>query len=495
MKAIYGRVSSQDQVKGYSLGNQIDKCIEKAGTHEVLQYIEEGITGEIMERPQLNRLREDIEKGIITEVICYDPTRLSRKLLVQLLIKEELDKYNVKLTFVNTDYAANAEGDLQFNITGSFSQYEKAKIKERTVGGKIRKMKEGKVLGAYGLYGYDYDKEKQSYVINEEQAEVVRMIFNYFTDPSSPFKGINGIAKHLTNIGIPTAKNKAVWHRQVVRQIILNESYTGNHPQRKHNSEGDYVRVQSGQTRTQKVRPKEEWIYTQIPSIISVEQYERAQELLKVSKRRHAKESKRPYLLSGLIRCTDCGNTMTGRVTTWWGEKRPEYTDKKNYSGAVHTGCGNNIKCEDLDELVWSQVLEVLNEPEKALNRKENRNSHYKQQELEAITEQLEKIKKSRKRLISLAAISEDADLTEIKNQLSELKSKETALQEKYNQLEKELKVESVDQKKDKIKEALQLFFVKKQEEVPFDVKQKIIRTIVDEIYVSKKKDEVEIRI
>ena len=83
MKAIYGRVSSQDQVKGYSLGNQIDKCLEKAGTHEVLQYIEEGITGEIIERPQLRRLRDDIERGVVTEVICYDPTRLSRKLLVR----------------------------------------------------------------------------------------------------------------------------------------------------------------------------------------------------------------------------------------------------------------------------------------------------------------------------------------------------------------------------------------------------------------------------
>jgi site-specific DNA recombinase len=495
MKAIYGRVSSQDQVKGYSLGNQIDKCLEKAGTHEVLQYIEEGITGEIIERPQLRRLRDDIERGVVTEVICYDPTRLSRKLLVQLLIKEEFDKRKVKLTFVNTDYADNAEGDLQFNITGSFSQYEKAKIKERTVGGKVRKMKEGKVLGAYGLYGYDYDKKNHTYTINEEQAEIVRMVFDYFTDPNTPFRGINGIAKHLTSLGIPTAKGNKVWHRQVVRQMLMKESYTGNHPQRKYDTEGDYVRVQSGLSRNQKERPKEEWIYTQIPSIISAEQYEKAQELLRTSKRRFAKDSLHNYLLSGLLRCSDCGNTMTGRKGKWWGKEVFHYTDIKNNSGAKNKGCYNQVKCEELDELVWKHVLDILNEPEKALNNNDNDKSKYKAQELSKVSEQLDKIKKSRKRLISLAAMSDDTDLMEIKDQLSELKEKEISLQDKYNQLEKELKVNTVDHTEEKLKQAIELYFVSKEKEVPFEVKQKIIRTLVKEIYVSKVNDEVEIHI
>jgi site-specific DNA recombinase len=493
VKAIYGRVSSQDQVKGYSLGNQIDKCIEKAGTNEVLQYIEEGITGEILERPQLDKLREDVRSGIVSELICYDPTRLSRKLLVQLMIKEELDKHSVKLTFVNTEYADNAEGDLQFNITGSFSQYEKAKIKERTVGGKVRKMKEGKVLGAYGLYGYDYDKSKSTYVINEEQAKIIRMIFDYFTDPNSPFKGINGIAKHLTELGIPTAKNKDVWHRQVVRQILLNESYTGNHPQHKTNDEGNYVRKQSGQKKEYKKRPKEEWIYTKIPSIITEEQYERAQALLQQSRRRFAKESLNTYLLSGLIRCSDCGNTMTGRYVNWWGKKKGLYSDIKNYSGAKEKGCGNYMDINELDELVWNHIIDILNEPEKALKHKESNSSKYQLEEIQKVNEELEKIKKGRKRLISLAAISEDEDLMEIKAQLAELKEKETSLREKYNELESKLKEQKVDHTAEQLKKALDMYMVNKEKEFPFEVKKNIIRTLVKEIYVSKKNEEVEI--
>jgi site-specific DNA recombinase len=495
MKAAYTRVSLDDQVQGYSLRNQLEECKQKAGTDKILEYSDPGWSGEVLERPGLNKMLDDIENGLIDEVYCYDPDRLARKLMNQLIIDERIRKHGVRLIFVNGEYAETPEGQLFFSLRGAISEFEKAKIKQRTVGGKVRKMKEGKILGAYGLYGYDYDKEKETYVINEKQAEIVRMMFDYFTDPSSPFRGINGIAKHLTELGIPTAKNKTVWHRQVVRQILLNESYTGRHPQRKYDSEGDYVRKQSGQKSQQKVRPKEEWLYTEIPRIISDEQYERAQELISTSRRRHAKESVNKYLLSGLVRCSDCGNTMTGRVARWWGKDRPEYTDIKNYSGAKFKGCGNNVERHILDELVWNHVLEILNEPEKALNRKKDNKSQYKQKELETVADQLEKIKKSRKRLISLAAMSDDTDLMEIKSQLSELKEKENSLQDKYNQLDEELKVNTVDRTEENLKAALNMYFVDKEKEVPFDVKQKIIRTLVKEIYVSKINDEVEIHI
>ncbi|MEW5567404.1 recombinase family protein [Rossellomorea marisflavi] len=495
MKAIYVRVSTADQVKGYSLGNQMDKCVEKAGTLDVLQYKEEGRTGEIIDRPQLNQLREDIRNGIVTEVICYDSTRLSRNLLVQLMIKEEFDKAGVKLTFVNTEYADNAEGELQFNISGSISQYEKAKIKERTVGGKIRKVKEGKVLGAYGLYGYDYDQKESTYVINEEQAKIVKMIFDNFTDPTSEFRGINGIAKHLTELGIPTARGKNIWHRQVVRQMLLNESYTGRHAQRKHDTEGGYVRQQSGLQRGQKLRPKEEWIYTEIPQIISDEQFEIAQQKISKTKRQHAKESLRPYLLSGIMRCADCQNTMTGRVTSWWGSKVVEYTDIKNYSGAKFKGCGNSIRAEKIEEIVWEKVLEMLNEPEKAIKSKSDSKTKIKQEELLLVENQLEKIKKSRKRLISLAAMSDEVDLAEIKDQLASLKQNENDLQSKYNRLIEDIKESEVDRTEAKLKEALGLYFLEKKQDPPFEIKQKIIRALVDEVLVSKAGDWVEIHI
>src|SRR5690625_1051408 len=247
MIAIYVRVSTEEQLKGYSVEGQVSDCIGLAETNEVLQYVDDGYTGEILNRPALTKLLTDVEDGLIEKVICYDPDRLSRKLLNQLIITEKLEKHQVDLRFVKSDYKNDAEGQLYFQVRGAFSEFDKAKIKHNTMTGRYRKAKRGLVVKNNGLYGYDYDHEKQTYIINEREAQVVQRIFNYFTESHSMFRGINGIAYHLTEIGIPTATGRKVWHRQVVRQMLLNESYTGRYFQNKYDTEGDYVKRQAGE--------------------------------------------------------------------------------------------------------------------------------------------------------------------------------------------------------------------------------------------------------
>jgi site-specific DNA recombinase len=496
MKVVYGRVSIKEQsTKGYGLKNQLDECKAIIGDEEHLTFVDEGISGEILDRPGLTALRDVVQKGIVTEIVCYDPDRLSRKLMHQLMLDEEFRKQGVKLTFVNGSYADTPEGQLFKNMRGSIAEFEKEKIKQRTKGGKIRKAKEGKVLGNYGLYGYDYDKEKKTYVINEEQAKIVKMIFDYFTEPTSPFKGINGIAKHLTSMGIPTARNGKVWHRQVVRQILLNISYTGKHPHNRYNSEGDYVRKQSGLKSSQKIRPEEEWIIVEIPAIITEEQFHVAQELIKESKRRFAKDSLHEYLLSGLVRCKDCGNTMTGAKASWWGKKVFLYSDFKNYSGAKNKGCGNQIHTHELDEVVWEHIHHLLNNPEEINSYKQSEKvANMFDGELQQIKKELEKNKKGRQRLLSLVAMSDELDLTDIKEQLEEMSAKEKTLQKKYTQLEKELKAAKGESNEEMIRSAIE-YLTTNRDSVTFEVKKNTIRLVVKQIYVSKDHEEVEIQL
>src|SRR5699024_7655151 len=196
MIAVYVRVSTEEQLKGYSVDGQIDDCTEFAGTDNVLKYVDDGYTGEILNRPEVTKMLDDVEKGLIEKVVCYDPDRLSRKLLNQLLITEKLEKYQVGLEFVKSDYKNDAEGQLYFQVRGAFSEFDKAKIKHNTMTGRYRKAKQGFVVKDGGLFGYDYDKNKKTYVINPDEAKVVQMIFHYFTNPDSPFEGINGIAHH-----------------------------------------------------------------------------------------------------------------------------------------------------------------------------------------------------------------------------------------------------------------------------------------------------------
>lgn len=92
MIAIYVRVSTEEQLKGYSVEGQISDCLKLAGNTDVLKYIDDGYTGEILNRPALTKLLADIDEGLINRLICYDPDRLSRKLLNQLIITEKLEK-------------------------------------------------------------------------------------------------------------------------------------------------------------------------------------------------------------------------------------------------------------------------------------------------------------------------------------------------------------------------------------------------------------------
>ncbi|MET3699330.1 site-specific DNA recombinase [Bacillus oleivorans] len=497
MKAIYARVSTEEQaIRGYSIGAQIDDCRKKANTDDVLIYTDEGWSGEILERPGLSQLRQDVEEGIIDEVYCYDPDRLARKLLNQLIIDDEFRKKGVKVVFVNGEYDKSPEGKMFFSFRGAISEFEKEKIKQRTRNGKLKKAKDGKI-GNYGLYGYNHDRDKKTYTIHPEQSKIVKLIFDYFTNPDSPCQGMNSIAKYLTDHGIPTATGKKIWHRNVVRQILMNEAYTGRYALNKTNSEGDYVRMQLGLSRKQKTRPKEEWIYTEIPRIISDEQYIRAQELLEVARRRYSKKAQNDYLLSGLLRCSDCGNTMVGTKATWWGQKVLMYTDRKNSAGAKNPGCGNQIKIQEVEKFVWENVLSILNNPEKFGEYKKKKKSPTNLINLQkSLTDKINGLQKAKKRLIELVKISDDIDLTDIKNEIADIQQEEKALKIQLDKIKEQTKdKEETEADTQRLRESLNMFFAYKGESIPFEAKQKIIRTLVKQVYLTKDHSEVEIHL
>ncbi len=489
MIAIYARVSTEEQsVKGYSVRGQIEECMQKAGTTDVLKYVDDGFSGELLARPELDRLREDMNEGLITKLICYDPDRLSRKLLNQLLIDDEIRKNNVELIFVNGDYANTPEGQLFFSMRGAISEFEKAKIKERTSSGRRRKAQEGYVVKDSGLFGYDYDSKSKTYVINEDEAKIVQMIFHYFTDPQTMFQGINGIAKHLTDIGIPTARGGKVWHRQVVRQILLNESYTGAFYQNKYDTEGDYVNKQAGEAyEPGKLRPREEWIEMNIPQIISQEQYEFAQVLLKQSRRRYAGLRKHNYLLSGLVRCGRCGETMNGRKRKSHGKDYYVYECRKNYAGATSPGCGRMMSENKLNNHVWSQVLKFINDPTQITNYEGvPGKKSYVEDEMNHLKEQIENTKRGRSRLLTLVSMSEeDIDIEEIKDKIRELQQNEKELQKHLDKLQSENEdVHTVENITKLLEQALEYYMTLDGDNLAIEEKQKILRMIIEEVEV-----------
>jgi site-specific DNA recombinase len=486
MIGIYARVSTDEQkMKGYSLRNQIDECKKKANNN-VIEYVDDGYSGEFLERPGLMKLREDVKDGHITKVICYDPDRLSRKLMNALIIDDEFRSKGVEVVYINGEYADSPEGKLFYSLRGAISEFEKAKINERMTSGRKRKAQEGKVVKNSKLYGYDYDKQQGMYIINDHEASIVRFIFDQFTINQI---GMNSIAKELTNKGIKTKMGKDTWHRQVVRQILMNEAYTGRYVQNRWNTEGMLKNRYTSNPNDKisvSVRDESEWIETEIPRIISDEQYNQAAELIKVSRRRFAKESKHQYLLSGLLRCQNCGNTMVGHKGTWWGKEVFLYSDKKNYAGAKNPGCGMVIHTHILDDAVWNEIKAILDNPEAINDYNDTKDISNELIQLEHLKKEIEKAKKGRERLYSLFAV-EGLNIEEIKTQIVEFQNREDKLTEQLTHLENY--VQSINKNVDvnHFKNILKDYIHK--DHFTFDDKRFIIRSIVKQITVIDKEN------
>ncbi|MDO6655930.1 recombinase family protein [Anaerobacillus sp. 1_MG-2023] len=491
MIGIYARVSTEEQAKrGFSLKEQIRSCREKAGQKDgILEYVDEGLSGEFLNRPNLTKLREDLKEGIITKVICLDPDRLSRKLMNQLIVTEEIEK-RAELIFVNGEYKKTPEGMLFYQMRGAIAEFEKAKITERMSRGRREKAQQGKVVRNFQIYGYDYDKESEQLVINEYEARIVKMIFELYTNPNNNFKGVNGIAKFLTAQGIPTKKRVEHWHRQVVKQILMNRVYIGEFYQNRWNTEGMISNRYNNDTSKKikmTVRPTEEWILTPSPLIIEQSQFDYAQQLLKQGKRRWSGQSKYKYLLSGLLRCVDCGNTMTGRRQKNWGEYHFIYTDEKNTSGAKHKGCRNRIRTDQIDNQVWDKLESWLRCPESLFEAEGNLKDslEYEKNEIIRLNEELKKNKKAKSRLLKFMTFNEDIDVQEFRTMLVELQNKELEIIKAINELEEEISFQDINKSNETLEAAMDYFFSKEQL-LNFEEKQNLIRMVVKEIQVTK---------
>ncbi len=417
--ATYRRVSSEEQaIHGFSLDAQKEACLNKAkeiGATSILEFADEGETGKTLDRPGLESLRQAVEDGLIDCVVILDPDRFSRKLSHQLLLTEEFEKAGVELVFVNFEWEDSPEGRLFYSIRGAVSEYEREKITERMKRGQIQKAKQGRPpIGVYH-YGYDYDPATEKITINKREAKVVRYIYKSLVQGMTPA----AIAIILTDDPtIPTKTGKNFWHRQVVRQILMNPSYKG------------------------------EWNYKDyiipMPVIIEPELWEQAQKILNESLRTWSRKAKRQYLLSGLLVCGDCGQTMGGIYAKNWGRHYRGYTCRKSASTNRIPGCYPQkvINAESLEKIVWENFKNLFINPDMLLDK--IRENLPKQNELEdelaSIEQQLKDTEKGRESLLEAMSLGilELDDKT--KKKLLDIKNRKEKLIKKQKNLQNNLK-------------------------------------------------------
>jgi site-specific DNA recombinase len=131
--AVYARVSTDEQGRGYSLPTQLEACreyAERRGFTIAGEFTDE-FTGTSLDRPGLDQLRDLIATDNIQAIIIYDLDRLSRRAIHQMLLEEEFAKAGLETHYVLGQYDNTPEGRLQKQIKGAIAEYERAKIEER----------------------------------------------------------------------------------------------------------------------------------------------------------------------------------------------------------------------------------------------------------------------------------------------------------------------------------------------------------------------------
>lgn len=165
--------------------SQISALVERIKTDNNIfigGYVDNGWAGDLLARPDLDRLRDDATQSKFDVLYIFDRSRLARKYWLQELVVEELEEREIEIIFLQERKAETEEDKVLQGIKGVFFEYERAKIRERTRRGRLHLAKQGKMVGHEAPFGYryvrpDHNKEERWYEILEDEASIINMIF------------------------------------------------------------------------------------------------------------------------------------------------------------------------------------------------------------------------------------------------------------------------------------------------------------------------------
>ena len=233
--AIYARVSSDRQRREQTIHSQTAALRELARERgllvsEDLVFEDEGVSGAVLRRPGLERLRDLAVEGRFEVLLCHAPDRLARRYAYQVLLLEEFQRAGVEVLFAQEpERSGTPEDELLRQFQGMIAEYERAQIAERCRRGKLHRARAGAVsVLARAPYGYRYVKRSEHadafYEIDETEAPVVREIFRrYIEDDLS----VGRIARWLSEQGVPTRTGKTGWNNATIWGMLRNPAYTG----------------------------------------------------------------------------------------------------------------------------------------------------------------------------------------------------------------------------------------------------------------------------
>lgn len=388
--ALYLRLSRDDtdidgrnKTESNSISSQRDLLRAYVQSHDDLQifdiYIDDGYSGTDFNRPEFERMLEDIYAGKVNCVIVKDLSRFGRDYIeAGRFIQKTFPAFNVRFIAVIDNYdsllADKSEQALVLPVKNfvndSYCRDISMKVKAHQ---KVKRL-EGKCISAFTVYGYlKNPDDKNQLIIDDYAADIVRNIFLWKIAGMS----LGAIANKLNDLGIlsPMEYKKSLgmkystgfqsvgtakWAAVSVKRILINRVYIG------YMEQGKQEKI-SYKIKKRVIKPQEEWIQVKNThkAIISERDFYLVQELLKFDGRISV-DTDTANLFTGILMCADCKTPMIKRVNTYKGKKKVFYicqTKNKSLGCSRHSTSEEVLKKIILKEInYWSDLMTSYSE-------------------------------------------------------------------------------------------------------------------------------------
>lgn len=226
--AIYARVSTEHEAQINALENQIqyyDNILEQHPEWELVgRYVDEGITGtSVKKRKNFLRMMEDAKNGMFSLILTREVSRFARNTVDTLQETRKLKSYGVEVYFTedNIRTSDDTDGELRLTLMATLAQNESKKTSVRVKAGQKISFENGVLYGNGNILGYD--RVGRELVVNPEQAETVKMIFNMYHDGM----GCKQIAYELEKRGRVTSTGLTHWQPGTISRLLRNSFYCG----------------------------------------------------------------------------------------------------------------------------------------------------------------------------------------------------------------------------------------------------------------------------
>src|ERR687897_318450 len=401
---LYARVSSAEQVEGYSLDQQIDALrawATKEGYEVLAEIKDEGWSAAYLERPGLDKVRDLVEAGGVSVVVAQDADRITREPAHRAFLDGECERFGARLVALDDWGDDTHEGELLRFLKGWMAKGERIKTVERSRRGRVQKARQGEIVGSHRpRFGFRYVRNVKGkavgYEVDEEKMAVVRRVFRMVGEEGMT---LYAVRKSLTAAGIPSPSGKKLWHQGYLRTMILDDIYRPHtfeevrdlvSPAVAETLDPDrcygvcyYDRRRQSRTAARKAdkangryryaysisyRPRESWLAVPVPdSGIPRSWVDRAREAIKDNRRPSSAGLRFWELSGGVLRCASCGRAMqTTTITSSAGKVHHYYRCPRRVRDGKD-GCDNpqNLRADYVEPLVWEKVSGLLKDPER----------------------------------------------------------------------------------------------------------------------------------